>query len=461
VSKKSLSAIPGVDTVLDALDDIDCPRPLLLAIVREHLSALRKARSIPAFEQIAGDIRDRVAAFVRARLQPVINATGVIIHTNLGRAPMSAEAVAAVAAVGGGYSNLELDLDSGKRGGRSAAVKRKLALLCGAESATVVNNNAAALILILRHFCTAARPEVIVSRGELVQIGGGFRIPDILESSGAVLREVGTTNRTDAADYEAVIGERTAMILKVHRSNFFMDGFVASPATGELAAIAKKKRVPLVEDLGSGAMVATDQLAAVEHEPTPGDALKRGVQLVCFSGDKLFGGPQAGVIAGRKRLVSSLEKEPLYRALRCDKLILAALEATADTYLRSLQTGGLPELPVVRMMSQSVAELEARANKLIAALAGLPVAGRCVEVNSRLGGGAMPRAAIPSVAVELVPASRTPAELAAALRLVCPPVIGYVSGKSFRLDLRTVFPGQDELLSSMLQSVIANSGSVP
>ncbi|MDP7739980.1 MAG: L-seryl-tRNA(Sec) selenium transferase, partial [Lentisphaeria bacterium] len=330
-----------------------------------------------------------------------------------------------------------------------------------AESATVVNNNAAALILILRHFCTAARPEVIVSRGELVQIGGGFRIPDILESSGAVLREVGTTNRTDAADYEAVIGERTAMILKVHRSNFFMDGFVASPATGELAAIAKKKRVPLVEDLGSGAMVATDQLAAVEHEPTPGDALKRGVQLVCFSGDKLFGGPQAGVIAGRKRLVSSLEKEPLYRALRCDKLILAALEATADTYLRSLQTGGLPELPVVRMMSQSVAELEARANKLIAALAGLPVAGRCVEVNSRLGGGAMPRAAIPSVAVELVPASRTPAELAAALRLVCPPVIGYVSGKSFRLDLRTVFPGQDELLSSMLQSVIANSGSVP
>ena len=239
MSKKSLSAIPGVDTLLDALDDIDCPRLLLLAIIREHLSLLRKAKSIPSFEQIVGDIRDRVAAFLRAQLQPVINATGVIIHTNLGRAPMSAEAIAAAAAVGGGYSNLEFDLDSGKRGGRSAGIKRKLALLCGAESATVVNNNAAALVLILKHFCTAARPEVIVSRGELVQIGGGFRIPDILESSGAVLREVGTTNRTGVADYEAVIGEQTAMILKVHRSNFFMDGFVASPATEELAAIAK------------------------------------------------------------------------------------------------------------------------------------------------------------------------------------------------------------------------------
>jgi len=185
------------------------------------------------------------------------------------------------------------------------------------------------------------------------------------------------------------------------------------------------------------------------------------VQLVCFSGDKLFGGPQAGVIVGKKRLISSLEKEPFYRALRCDKLILAALEATADTYLQSLQTGDLPELPAVRMMSQSVAKLEARANKLIAALAELPVASRCVEVNSRIGGGAMPRSAIPSVAVELVPASRTPAELAATLRMVCPPVIGYISGKSFRLDLRTVFPEQDELLISTLQSVITNSGSAP
>ncbi len=461
MSKKSLSAIPGVDTLLDALDDIDCPRLLLLALIREHLSSLRKAKSIPSFEQIAGDIRDRVAAFLRAQLQPVINATGVIIHTNLGRAPMSAEAVAAAAAVGGGYSNLEFDLDSGKRGGRSAGIKRKLALLCGAESATVVNNNAAALVLILKHFCTAARREVIVSRGELVQIGGGFRIPDILESSGAVLREVGTTNRTGVADYEAALSEQTAMILKVHRSNFFMDGFVASPATEELAAIAKKKRVPLVEDLGSGTMLATDQFAAVEHEPTPKDTLKRGVQLVCFSGDKLFGGPQSGVIAGKKRLISSIEKEPFYRALRCDKLILAALEATADTYLRSLQTGDLPEIPVVRMMSQSVAKLEARANKLIAALAELPVASRCVEVNSRIGGGAMPRAAIPSVAVELVPANRTPAELAATLRMVCPPVIGYISGKSLRLDLRTVLPEQDELLTSTLHSVITNSGSAP
>src|SRR5205814_10564802 len=218
-----------------------------------------------------------------------------------------------------------------QRGHRATYLERNLALLCGAEAATVVNNCAAALILVLRHF-TVTKKEVVISRGELIQLGGGFRIPEILEASGAKLREVGTTNKTSLSDYAKNIGKQTALILKVHRSNFFMGGFVESPATEEIAALAKKKRVRFVEDLGSGAMVETETLATIEHEPTPGEVLKRGVDLVCFSGDKLLGGPQAGIIAGKAGQVAALKKEPFFRAVRCDKLILSALQTTVDCY---------------------------------------------------------------------------------------------------------------------------------
>ncbi len=264
----------------------------------------------------------------------MINGTGILVHTNFGRAPLGPDVVSAISTIGSNYNNLEYSLTGGTRGGRAAYLEHGLALLCGAEAATVVNNNAAALVLILHHFCRADASEVVISRGELLQIGGGFRIPDVLESSGARLREVGTTNKTSTGDYAARSTRQTALVLKVHRSNFFMDGFVESPLTEDIAALARRKRVPFVEDLGSGAIVQTQAVEGMEHEPTPAEVIGRGVDLVCFSGDKLLGGPQAGIIAGRRKLVGALKREPLFRALRCDKLILSALEATVDGYLR-------------------------------------------------------------------------------------------------------------------------------
>jgi L-seryl-tRNA(Ser) seleniumtransferase len=443
--RKPLRAIPGVDTVLEQLDDLDLPHPTIVSAIRQHLATLRKADTIPTLDTIVADVRSILNSQERSRLQPVINGTGVIIHTNLGRAPLSDSATDAVAAASR-YCTLEFDLNTGKRGGRSAYLKRNLALLCGAESATIVNNNAAALVLILKHICTATRQEVIVSRGELVQIGGGFRIPDILESSGATLREVGTTNRTTVEDYERAVTKQTAMILKVHRSNFFMDGFVESPTTELLAAVAKRKRIPLVEDLGSGAMVPTDSLADIEHEPTPGEILKRGVHLMCCSGDKLCGGPQAGIIAGRKRLVAAIEKEPFYRAVRCDKLVLAAMSATVDDWFRTPQN-----IPVVRMMSDSVDTLRRRAKCIVKAVGN---GCKIVDVQSRIGGGAMPRSTIPSVAIAVEVEGQSAAELARTLRMAHPAVVGYISNHRLFLDLRTILPDQDKALTPALQRVM-------
>jgi len=330
--KKQLRSIPAVEKVLQKLGETNLPRPAVVAVVRRELAALRTAKTIPDFESVVAQIRSTLHALRSSRLQPLINGTGIIAHTNFGRSPLSCPVIEKLTAIAGSYNNLEYDLTSGARGGRAAYLEHNLALLCGAEAATVVNNNAAALVLILRHFTSAQRKEVVISRGELVQIGGGFRIPDILEASGATLREVGTTNKTSLSDYARVIGKQTALLLKVHRSNFFMGGFVDSPAPEALAALAKKKHVPFVEDLGSGAVMETQQVAGLEHEPTPAEVLRRGVNLVCFSGDKLLGGPQAGIIAGGAQLVAALKRDQFFRALRCDKLIFAALEATVSRY---------------------------------------------------------------------------------------------------------------------------------
>ena len=330
-----LRAIPSVEKVLQALGDTPLPRPIVVDVVRRELAALRSRKTtIPEPAVVLDRVRARLGDVGHSRIQPVINGTGILIHTNFGRAPLAPAAIASVSAIGSNYSNLEYDLTGGARGGRAAYLEHGLAVLCGAEAATVVNNNAAALVLILRHLCRAERNDVVISRGELVQIGGGFRIPEVLESSGARLREVGTTNQTSLSDYARAITRQTALVLKVHRSNFFMDGFVESPLAEDIAALARRKRVPFVEDLGSGAMVDTGTVEGIEHEPTPAEVLRRGVDLVCFSGDKILGGPQAGIIAGSRKLVAGLKREPLFRALRCDKLILAALEATVDVYLR-------------------------------------------------------------------------------------------------------------------------------
>ncbi|PYL16478.1 MAG: L-seryl-tRNA(Sec) selenium transferase [Verrucomicrobia bacterium] len=296
----SRRAIPSVTKVLDSLGKIDLPRPVVVTIVRQELSRIRAKGEIPEFRSIVDLVRGSLKQLRASRLQPVINGTGIVIHTNVGRAPLAPEAVQALKEVGSAYSNLEYDLVTGERGRRGTYIENTLALLCGAEAATVVNNCAAALVLIVQHF-TRNKPEIVISRGEMVQIGGGFRIGEILGATGATLREVGATNKTTLADYMRTINRQTAMILKVHRSNFFMSGFVESPSSAAIAGLARKKRVPFVQDLGSGAMVATEEFGIPEHEPTPAEALKDGADLVCFSGDKLFGGPQAGIIVALRQ----------------------------------------------------------------------------------------------------------------------------------------------------------------
>ena len=439
--------IPAVSKILDALSHSGLPRPFVVEIVRRKLSQIRANSASPEFESIVADIRRSLDEFRASRLQSVINGTGIVIHTNFGRAPLPREAVDALNEIGAAYSNLEYDLAKGERGGRGFYVESALALLCEAEGATVVNNCAAALLLIVQHFTRKAgraRPpggsEIVISRGELVQIGGGFRISEILEASGAKLREVGATNKTTLEDYARAVGSETAMILKVHRSNFFMSGFVESPSSNQISALARKHRIPFVEDLGSGAMIATESLGITEHEPTAGDVLKAGADLVCFSGDKLFGGPQAGIIAGKKRFITALKHEPLFRALRCDKLCLVALQATVDLHLD--QKAG--EIPALTLLQASEDALRARAGAIASNLADLPLKIAIVRSKAKTGGGTLPKSNVPSVTIDFIPTDRSLAEFAATLRASNPPVIGYVADNRFKLDLRAIFPQQDE-----------------
>ena len=333
-------------------------------------------------------------------------------------------------------------------------LEKCLATLIEAEAATVTNNCAAALILMLKHLANGERNEVIISRGELVEIGGGFRVPEIMEASGARLVEVGATNKTSLADYEEAIGPRTGMLLKVHRSNFWMDGFTHEPATEELVELGREHGLPVVEDLGSGAMVMTDGLAPIPHEPTASEILKRGVDLVCVSGDKLFGGPQAGIIAGRADLVAGIKKEPFFRALRCDKLILTGLQETILEYLHH-QGAGKPDLPLIRMLSASVEEdLRPRANAIVKSLSGIDeLESGVVETIARCGGGTMPKAEIPSVALDLLPRNMGLPKFAKLLREGRMPLMGYVADDRYRIDLRTVFPEQDKTVLENLLDI--------
>jgi len=450
--------IPAVSKILDALGHSDLPRPFVVDIVRRKLLRIRASGALPEFEAILADVRRSLNDLRVSRLQSIVNGTGIVIHTNFGRAPLPREAVDALNEIGAGYSNLEYDLAKSERGGRGVYVESALALLCESEAATVVNNCAAALVLIVQHFtrkagsarpsssgkATAGKPgarEVVISRGELVQIGGGFRISEIVAAAtGAKLREVGATNKTTLEDYAHAIGSKTAMILKVHRSNFFMSGFVESPSSNEISALAKKNRIPFVEDLGSGAMIATESLGIAEHEPTPGDVLKSGADLVCFSGDKLFGGPQAGIIAGKQRFVNALKREPLFRALRCDKLCLVALQTTVDLHLDQKTR----EIPTFTLLQTSEDALRARAVAITSNLADLPMEITIGRGRAKTGGGTLPKSNVPSVTIELVPRDSSLTEFAASLRGSNPPVIGYIADNRFKLDLRTILPLQDD-----------------
>ncbi|HVX84831.1 MAG TPA: L-seryl-tRNA(Sec) selenium transferase [Phycisphaerae bacterium] len=460
--------LPAVDRAVRELEALKrgVPRPVLVRLVRRELAELRETeREIPLAgggeAEVMQRLRRAAEALAQGRVRPVINATGVIIHTNLGRAPLGEAAARAVYLAAGQYTTLEYDVASGERGRRGAYLEELLATLCEAPAATVVNNCAAALVLMLRHFTSGgggadgAKREVIISRGELVQIGGGFRVPEILEASGAVLREVGATNRTDLADYARAMCERTALVLKVHRSNFWMEGFVESPGRAELAALAASHKVPMVEDLGSGATALTAQAAGKPAEPTPAEVLAAGVDLVCFSGDKLFGGPQAGVIAGRAALVAAMKKEPLFRAFRCDKLVMAGLEETAAAHLRRATA----EVPVARLLGADVQALHARATALCEQLADVRASIRIVETTAQVGGGALPRARIPSVALQVVGRECSIEELARRLRAgggEAPVVVAYRSVDALRLDLRTVFPDQDGLLADALRKALGS-----
>ena len=412
-----LRDLPSVDELLRDERLASEPRELVLAAARTVLEQARdeiKAGADP------GAIVDAVLVEIGRTRQPslrrVLNATGVLIHTNLGRAPLAEAALARVAEVGAGYSNLEYDLERGERGSRQDHLGALLQRLTGAEAVLVVNNNAAAVLLALA--ALAEGREVIVSRGELIEIGDGFRIPDVLARSGARLVEVGTTNRTRAADYERAIGPDTGVLLRVHQSNFRVLGFTERPELSDLAAIAKRSGLPLVDDLGSGA------LARLGDEPTPADSLRGGADLVCFSGDKLLGGPQAGVVVGRADLVERLRRHPLQRALRADKLTLAALEGTLAL---ALDPSTRDEVPVLRMLHEPVEAVRARAERL-AELVG----GEVEETVARVGGGALPLAELPSFACAVEE------QLAEPLRCGAPPVIALVRDGRTLLDCRTL-----------------------
>lgn len=470
--RSGLRSIPSVEKLLVALGEVDLPRPTVVSAVRTELAALRAEKTIPDIDGILSRVNSALDGLRASRIQPLLNGTGILVHTNFGRAPLGRIVAEEMTKVGTQYSNLEYGLTEGGRGARAAYLEHNLALLCKAQAATVVNNNAAALILILRHFCTTGaapnkardkskttplKNEVVISRGELIQIGGGFKIPEILESSGARLREIGTTNKTSLTDYSRAITPATAMILKVHRSNFFMDGFVASPATEEIASLARRKRIPFVEDLGSGAVIETKTIPGLEHEPTPTEVLKRGVDLVCFSGDKLLGGPQAGIIAGNAKLVAALKREPFFRALRCDKLILTALQSTVDIYLSGAGSEGdsvkSAGIPLLEMLGVSTDHLRARAEQIIAALGQLPLKADVGIGHAQIGGGALPQSGIPSITLDVTHSTISAKELADRLRKHSPPVIGYIKGGKLKLDLRTILPHQDAALADAMRTV--------
>jgi L-seryl-tRNA(Ser) seleniumtransferase len=369
---------------------------------------------------LAARLREELADARRPRLQRVLNATGVVVHTNLGRAPLAEEALARVVDAARGYSNLEYDLAEGARGSRQDHVAAILRRLTGSESALVVNNNAGAVLLALA--ALAEGREVVVSRGELIEIGDGFRIPDVLARSGAHLVEVGTTNRTRAADYERAIGPETAVLLRVHQSNFRVVGFEERPRLEEVAAVARRHGLPLVDDLGSGHVSASNRLLLGQEEPTARESLAGGADLVCFSGDKLLGGPQAGIVLGNAELVERLRRHPLQRALRIDKLSLAALEGTLLLHLEA------PErIPVLRTLGQHAAAVRARAERLAAA-----TGGEVEETVGRVGGGALPLAELPSFACSLEDS------LAEPLRKGEPPLVGVVRDGRLLLDCLTL-----------------------
>jgi L-seryl-tRNA(Ser) seleniumtransferase len=447
MSKADLSKIPAVEKTLQALGDLDLPRPIILKHVRDSIKELRdQPDKIQEFDSYLIRIRRELKEISRTRILPVLNGTGVLIHTNMGRSPLPDSAADRLREIAKNYNNLELNLSTGERGQRAGYLEKSLAIVSGSEAATVVNNCAAALVLILRHFVREEKKEVIISRSQLVEIGGGFRIPDILLASGAKLHEIGTTNKTTIEDYRNAISDQTALILKVHQSNFYMGGFIENVETEELANLAHSENIPLFEDLGSGAVINTEEYGPVSHEPTPSEIISKGVDLLCYSGDKILGGAQAGIIAGNKNLIHGIKKEPFFRALRCDKLILSMLEEITEEHLKKNNS-----IPLLKMLSTSVEELALRAENIVNELNELPAKISIGDGESRMGGGTMPKSAIPSKTIDILPDNLSLPKLAKRLRETDNPVMGYIADEKFKVDLRTIFPRQDQILTKSIK----------
>jgi L-seryl-tRNA(Ser) seleniumtransferase len=435
---KHLQARVGRDLVVESTRRV--LRRLRDRIVEGNLSNVSP-------ETLEQEIVIESEAAARLSLRTVINASGVVLHTNLGRAPLAREAVEHVADVSTCYSNLEYDLDRGARGKRDAHTDRLLGQLLGAEKTLLVNNNAAAVLLALNTLAEGA--EVVVSRGELIEIGGSFRIPDVCAKSGAILREVGTTNRTRIGDYAAAINERTRLLLRVHPSNFRILGFTERPSLEELVELAQRHKLISMEDLGSGCLVDLSP-HGIRDEPTASASLKAGVDVICFSGDKLLGGPQAGILAGRREPLERIRKNPLFRALRVDKLTIAALEATVSLYLQ----GRTQAIPALRMIQLSREAIRQRAMRLAERISAHPqFSARVQDGDSLIGGGSTPAQALPTALLAVTHSRRSAQELERFLRQNSPPIIARVEQDTLLLDLRTVFEEQDEELLRALEAM--------
>jgi L-seryl-tRNA(Ser) seleniumtransferase len=437
----AVNAVAGIhahEAIVDAVR-------LELEELRQRLGQGQIADGLMQVDAVAGRALERLERMQAARLRTIINATGIVLHTNLGRAPIAEEAAQAAYEAARGYLNLELDLQTGKRSSRQLAVRQWLCRLTGAESATVVNNNAGATVIALRALCQGR--EVVISRGQLIEIGGSFRIPEIMAVSGAILREVGTTNITRLADYENALGANSAALLRVHTSNYRISGFTQAVTLTELVALGGRYGLPVIDDIGSGALLDFERFGFAD-EPVAAASVAAGADLVLFSGDKLLGGPQAGILVGRKVWIEKIERDPLMRALRCDKMTLAALEATLRLYLHEARA--LAEVPTLAMLGASLAELRGRAESLaerIKALQGLKSVVVC-EDQAFVGGGSLPDQPLPTWVVEIEAKEISDTELARRLRTGNPAVIGRLRDGKIVLDVRTVFPRQHDALIS-------------
>ena len=453
-----LRNLPSVERVVNSSDltheVTTYGRDWLVGLARRAVDDARQlvmsGAAAPQLDAICRSVKDAVQELVTPSPRPVINATGVVIHTNLGRAPLSRAALAAADAAGRGYSDLEIDLATGRRGSRQAHLQSLLQQITGAEAALVVNNNASALLLGLS--ALASGREVVVSRGEAVEIGGGFRIPDVLRQSGCHLVDVGTTNRTYVRDYADAATENTGAFLKAHASNFRVEGFTAAVGERELVELGNRSGVPVLHDVGSGSLLPTERYG-LAHEPTPQESIAAGVGLVFFSGDKLLGGPQAGIVVGKRDLVSRLERHPLARAVRIDKMSLASLTATLTHYLLNEAES---EIPVWQMISAAEHEVRARAEQWRSSISAIGVEAAVVPARSAIGGGSLPGETLPSWALSLSPngSGQSPEMLLANLRGQATPVIARIEDDTIRLDPRTVLPDQDgQLVEALIATV--------